>query len=96
LRISKTLKIMFDTSVLGTAERCRVLLRLKPLPGDETSPIQVDGPKILIRRELRESSISDEGNSTFSFDHVFEPETGQEEIFQSVLQDSIEPVLSGG
>jgi hypothetical protein len=88
---------MVDTSAIGTTERCRVLLRLKPSPYEESSPIQVEGTKVVVRRDGREirDPYNDENNSTFFFDQVFGSEVGQEELFRSVLQDSIEPVISG-
>jgi hypothetical protein len=88
---------MVDISAIGTAERCRVLLRLKPSPYEESSPIQVEGTRVVVRRDGKDirDSYTDENNSTFSFDQVFGPEVGQEQLFQSVLQDSIEPVISG-
>jgi hypothetical protein len=88
---------MLDTSAVGTAERCRVLLRLKPCPLDETSPICVDGTRISVRRDSRESRdlYEDANNSTFSFDQIFGSDVSQEELFRSVSQESIEPVLSG-
>jgi hypothetical protein len=88
---------MVDTSAIGTAERCRVLLRLKPTPFDESSPILVEGTRVVVRRDGKDirDLNNDDNNSTFSFDQVFGSEVGQEELFRSVLQDSIEPVISG-
>ncbi len=88
---------MLDVSSVGTAERCRVLLRLKPCSCEESSPIHVEGNNtITVRRDARESRDPyEDNNSTFSFDQVFGSEVRQEELFRSVVQDSIEPVLSG-
>ena len=87
---------MLDTSTIGTAERCRVLLRLKPCPCEESSPIHVDGTRVSVRRDSRDSrDFYDDNNSNFSFDQIFGCKVRQEELFRSVLQDSIEPVLSG-
>ena len=81
---------MFD-SCLGTTERCRVLLRLRPSPADE-SPISVDGNRVVIRPDF---DMGSDNERSFAFDHVFDVETTQEQVFDSILRDSIQPVLSG-
>ena len=110
-----------EASAEGKAERCRVLLRFRPLPGGllvpttpvpprNTSTQKSDRNRVRAGAEgdnspfdlLEDDSVSvrprdaaagDEVN--FSFDKVFDREALQEDVFKSVMEDSVDAVLRG-
>ena len=83
-----------EGSAEGQAERCRVLLRLRPLPGGEgiETPFDVkDDETVMVRP--RDAGSGDD--VSFHFDKIFQDSAQQDEVFKCVMNDSVNAVLKG-
>eukprot|EP00960_Hanusia_phi_P054483 762672-Hanusia_phi.AAC.2 len=84
----------YNNAEAGVAERCRVLVRFRPLPDSNHS----ESP-FMIRDDARVSVAPKDcctsDQSTYQFDRIFSPDATQEEVFQVVMKDSVDSVLNG-
>ena len=86
--------VLPEASAEGKAERCRVLLRFRPLPGEEGG----DSPYMLQDKESvavrpRDAGAGDDVN--FQFDKIFPGSAPQDDVFRHVMTDSVDAVLKG-
>ena len=82
----------------GQAERCRVLLRFRPPPAMDLgkgvdapgTPFEVQGETVTVRPRDA-GGVED---VSFTFDKVFPDSATQDDVFQSVMHDSVTSVLT--
>ena len=80
----------------GQAERCRVLLRFRPPPAMDLgkgvdapgTPFEAQGETVTVRPRDGVEDVS------FTFDKVFPDSATQDDVFQSVMHDSVTSVLT--
>jgi len=78
----------------GEAERCRVLLRFRPLPDDqggESPYVLHDGESVSVRP--RDAGAGEDAQ--FHYDKILPGTSTQEEVFTCVMNDSVDAVLKG-
>ena len=84
-----------EASVEGQPERCRVLLRFRPLPdgpgADSPFALGADGQSVSVRP--RDAGAADDAQ--FHYDKIFPGTATQEEVFTCVMNDSVDAVLTG-
>jgi hypothetical protein len=78
----------------GQPERCRVLLRFRPLPSGEhgSTPFGVQSADTVVVRPRDAGSADD---VSYCFDKIFPETTPQDDVFQHVMNDSVDTVLKG-
>eukprot|EP00290_Baffinella_frigidus_P018626 CAMPEP_0180205504 /NCGR_PEP_ID=MMETSP0987-20121128/9028_1 /TAXON_ID=697907 /ORGANISM="non described non described, Strain CCMP2293" /LENGTH=612 /DNA_ID=CAMNT_0022161161 /DNA_START=61 /DNA_END=1894 /DNA_ORIENTATION=- len=77
-----------------TSERCRVLMRLRPLPASDggASPLVLSGNSVEV---MSRDGTQVDDVASFPFDHLFPQDTTQSEVFAEVMNDSVASVLKG-